>query len=157
MLEAITPDRLEQVRRAMGEDTPKAPQKLANARTADLLAGGYQLMEWGGRQYRVHPVPYRLGVRLRALLQETMELDDEQVGASRSGEVVSRICGEAIPLFRRCVLPHHWLRRLLWPLTPNPFSDASEREVGQLLAFFSMCRMTSRARLPSDAVSVQPQ
>lgn len=48
--------------------------------------------------------------------------------------------GRVCRLARRGLRPLGW-RRWVWRLTPNPFRSATSSEVGELLRFFSLCRI----------------
>jgi hypothetical protein len=57
----------------------------------------------------------------------TLETPEERDRAAR------QLVPEATRLIRRHVKPAGWFRRLVWPLTPNPFRKAGPAEVGILL------------------------
>lgn len=160
MLHPIAPEARAAVRRAMEEElaASDAPPRL-NGEAVQLLFGTQTIELEGGQQYDVPPVPFRIGMQLNEMLQRLigMKARAAELSEDRQREEIAALCREAIPLFRRCVRPRsHW-RRLLWPILPNPFADASEGEIGKLLAFLSACRMTSRVRLPSGRGSDRPR
>lgn len=146
MLQPITPGRAEAVRQAFSEaERERGLAPILNSARVGALHG-VRTLDWGGHRYRVPPVPYRLGIKLQGLLRDLTELKEGELRWEDQQAVLQRILRESVALFRRCIQPVSRWRRLLWPVLPNPFETASEAEVGQLLAYFSMCRTSSRVR-----------
>lgn len=124
------------------------------------------VLEFRGAFYKVKPVGYRPGLQMqtvqfelaglvRALenlseLPSVMELDPVSAGeqAAATDELMEKLMekmDEAAQLMKLNCKPLSLLQRLfLWPLpSHNPFSAASQAELGDLLSFFSACRTKS--------------
>lgn len=129
--------------RTLGEAGP-ARQTVAvlNGDAVRALTGPGRL-HFGDVVFDVPPVPYLAGIRLVELRQQLSSADTP--AAER------RTCGEIVRVMKRLVRPRGRLRRLCWALLPNPFRNASEQEIGELLGFFSAHRTLSRVRFPSAA------
>jgi hypothetical protein len=109
------------------ERTNSAPREINAAHALDL--GQRIPLEWDGVTYRVAPISWRDGVRLNVLSGRIQEL--EKGGAETNAAELVKTVDEALNLFYM----------LLDPRPPeNPFLIATPWEVGQLLAFFFMCR-----------------
>jgi hypothetical protein len=148
MLRPHTEERLAQVQAALEEEIRASQPELRNLEpAADLF--GEAVLEYRGRTYQVPPVPFVFGVALVALQERIRRMQDAPEGADALAELHA-VLREAVALFPRLVRHTGW-RRPLGRLLPNPFRTASEFEVGELLGFFSGCRMRSRVRHPLPA------
>lgn len=87
-----------------------------------------------GRAYRVPPVPWRVAAEMLDCKEELRTLADD----APLSEIV-RVFERAARLSRKVCRPAGFVRRILWPLTPNPFRKATPWQVGKNLGFFSMC------------------
>lgn len=87
-----------------------------------------------GRPYRVPPVPWRLAAEILGVQDRIRAFGP---GADRTAIIDAFT--QAAALSRRACHPAGWLRRLLWPITPNPFRHATPWEVGRHLGFFCTC------------------
>lgn len=84
-----------------------------------------------GKPYVLRPIPWEDGVALHELQMRFLRPE----GAADYRDA----CREAVALMgrlARCRGWRGWLRRVL----PNPFRHASEKEVGEVLDFFWLCR-----------------
>jgi hypothetical protein len=93
-------------------------------------------------------------VRLVGLQERVRRLQERPDSPETLGELRA-ILEEAVEMFPRLARPVGW-RRFVWRLLPNPFRRASEFEIGELIGFFSGCRMMSRVRHPSPETSPRP-
>lgn len=100
------------------------PPKVHNLAAAVALCGGADLMH-RGRKYHVPPVSYADGLRLERLLLQIAE----------GTEPPRKLEKRARRLIRRLVRPTGWLRRILWPLLPNPFRRTGPVLTVRLLQF----------------------
>lgn len=89
-----------------------------------------------GRAYHVAPVPWPLAAELLDVQQQLRALTD-----SSPLDDALKIFKRAARLSKRACRPMGLFRRLLWPITRNPFRDATPWQVGRNLGFFSMCLM----------------
>jgi hypothetical protein len=151
MLRPHTEDRLTQVQAALDEELRASQPEVRNLSATGALFGS-DTLEYRGRRYEVPPVPFALGVALLELQERAGRLQGDV--ADPAAELGAILTG-AVEIFPRLVRPTGW-RRLVWPLLPNPFRAASEYEVGELIGFFSGCRMRSRVRHPSPRTSPHP-
>lgn len=87
-----------------------------------------------GRPYQVPPVPWPLAAELTHV-QERIRTMGPSTPLAETLEVFAR----AAALSKKTCHPAGFLRRLLWPLTPNPFAKATPWQVGRNLGFFCMC------------------
>lgn len=102
-------------------------------------------LQYNGRLYAVPPVPFAAGLELQGLVVELNALQSEDWTEGVAVRLME-FCQSATRLFRRLVRPVGWYQRLVWRARRNPFRDASEGEIGQLLGFFFSCRTTSTVR-----------
>lgn len=117
----------------------------------EALAGDRAFV-WDGLTYRVPKVAYRDGLALARLARRLEALEKVE---DADTEEVAAVYEEAIALFGRIVQHTGW-RRLAARWLRNPFVDATEQDVGYLLAFFSACRMSranQHARMTAQRAS----
>lgn len=88
-----------------------------------------------GRGYAVPPVPWKLAVEVLSCQTEMRRLAGRKDAEPAEAVALFR---RALRLFKRLSRPVNPLRRLLWPVTRNPYRNATPREVGELLGFFSV-------------------
>lgn len=96
-----------------------------------------------GRPYRVPPVPWDLAVRLVAV-QDRLRAFPPATGP----KAVLRELVTFVHLAKLLCRPAGRIRRLFWPIAPNPFRKASPHEVGELMGFFSACLITAGVASP---------
>jgi hypothetical protein len=145
-----------EVQQALGYDKERPLPK--NLSAVDRLTG-QELLVFRGRKYIVRHVGFAEGARLSVLESRYANrmLKDNQIRARRmAGEVMPLtvketldILEDTVTLFRDLVKPKSLPYRLLWPFLSNPFDEASEKEVGELLGFFFICRMRSTVKFLS--------
>lgn len=140
----------------------------ANLDIIRALSGNEQLY-FRGRRFKVRPVGFTEGARLSVLearyANESLK-EKEQRGKRLAGEIVPvtvedikeklDILEDTIALFRDLVRPIGLIERLLWRWLKNPFENATEKELGELLGFFFVCRMKSGVRFVSKSTSTRP-
>ncbi len=90
-----------------------------------------------GRQYEVPPVPWPLALDILEAEEEFSALQaSKHPKMSEWRAFTDKVCH----LARRGLMPVGW-RRWVWRFLPNPFRSATSSEVGELLRFFSLCRI----------------
>lgn len=146
MINQIPQDRLERVQRELMASAPRA-QEPVNVQPLMQL-GEDQLLEFNGQLLRIPPVPFRAGLRLNELWLRVQTAEQGE----RTGDAAAacaRIIAELVRLMGSLARPTGAVRPLLWRLgyRPNPFSLATEMEVGALVDFFVMCRTKPTVRL----------
>lgn len=141
MIRPISEAQLEQVQAELRHRERERGPQTANAGTVLALAEAGAVF-FRGVPWRVPPVSYRDGIRLQQLGDRLAALALAGAPDAEQEAVIT----EMVIAFRGLVRPVGW-RRLLGRLLPNPFRRASEAEVGQLLAFFTLCRTRSSVRL----------
>lgn len=95
-----------------------------------------------GRRYRVPPIPWRLAVQVLTCQEDLRQNARAGAEAGTPAEIAEdtlAIFERASDLAKKIMRPTSFVRRLLWPLTPNPFRRATPKEVGELLGFFFVC------------------
>jgi hypothetical protein len=100
------------------------------------------VLPYGGLRYSVAPVPYGEGLECQSMLLDLKRLSDGPQNAE-SLERTRALCARAIAIFPRLTQPRGWMRRLFWPITPNPFRRATVADVRTLLGFFYLSAMRS--------------
>lgn len=148
--------RLETVQAAMRETmADRSDPEIRNVGAAATLLG--DVIEYpisAGRFYQVPPTPYPVGLRLQTIAREVRQAQRaRKAGDTRAQAALSALYAEAVDLFGRSVRPMGGLRRLLWPVTRNPFRQASEAEIGALLLFFYSWTMRTRVRFSTEATA----
>jgi hypothetical protein len=140
----------EQYQSQFGGERPAATRP-RNVRATRLLVGAEQLcIEYRGRPYELLPVEFADGVLLAECRAAVEEIEDE---AKLSPELVRDYLvalRKVVALAPKYLRPAAGVGRLLWRLRirRNPYRNATEAEVGQLLGFFLGCRMRSSVRYP---------
>ncbi|MFW6079797.1 MAG: hypothetical protein ACODAE_09255 [Gemmatimonadota bacterium] len=135
----------ERLRTRAREATPPRPRNTG----AVIELGEAVLFAWRGRPYRAF-VGYKTGTELADLWARLGELG-ESVERERLGEYRDILDG-MVRLFkhiaRPTVRPWRLIRRarIALGLYRNPFRDATEREIGDLVVFFSTLRTRRRGR-----------
>lgn len=150
MIRPHTEERLAQVQAALAAEVRANEPEVKNLGPLQDLSRPLPL-EFRGRTYLVPPVPFVFGVALVGLQERVRRLQDQPESPEMLAELES-IMHEAVALFPSLALPTGW-RRLFRRLLPNPFRNASEFEVGELIGFFSGCRMRSGVRHPSPTTA----
>lgn len=150
MLLPHSPERLAEVQAALAAEARGKEPEIRNLGPVQDLSRELPL-EFGGRRYRVAPVPFASGVQLLELQARVRALQD-RAGSPDSLTELRAILEEAVALFPRLARPAGW-RGWVWRCMPNPFRKASEFEVGALIGFFSGCRMKSSVRHPAPATA----
>ncbi|HEX2091819.1 MAG TPA: hypothetical protein VHG28_05420 [Longimicrobiaceae bacterium] len=143
-------ERLAQVQAALAEQARASEPEVRNLGPVLDLSRPLPL-EFRGYTYLVPPVPFVFGVRLVGLQERVRRLQDRP-DSPESLDELQAILEEAVELFPRLARPTGW-RRLFRRVLPNPFRSASEFEIGELIGFFSGCRMRSRVRHPAPEMA----
>ena len=133
-----------QLRAALGTRPP-----FVNAEEASAIDEP-TLFAYRGLAFYAKPVSYPMGLRLNALLlrleQARPRLADGDspeatlAEVSRSMAEAESAYGEAVRLYARLAYRARGWRRWLRAVLPNPFRQATEAEIGELLDFFWKCR-----------------
>lgn len=145
MLLPHSEERLAQVQAALAEQARADEPEVRNLGPVQDLSRPLPL-EFRGRTYLVPPVPFVFGVRLVGL-QERVRRLQHQPDSPESLAELRAILEEAVEFFPGLARPTGW-RRFFRRVLPNPFRSASEFEIGELIGFFSGCRMRSTVRHP---------
>jgi len=148
-LERMAREQYARVYRDGRSDRPK-PERPRNVRASLLVFGADKVeVPFHGRMYELTPVSFEDGMRLSDVRATIEELEDAEPTRENARRYLDA-CRLVVRLAPRYMLPRGRLRRALWRLRlrRNPFRQASEREVGELLGFFLGCRMMSRVRHP---------
>lgn len=116
----------------------------ANARAQSAITGALEAARlldrreivFRGRAYSVAPVPWPLAAEL-------LEVREGIAGLAASNtkgtpQDLRTLFDRAARLSKQVVRPAGRWRRLLWPITRNPFRKATPWEVGRNLGFFSL-------------------
>lgn len=140
------------------KEAVQAPPELRNFASMYNL-GGDAYLEWRGMYMVVPPIPFREGAKLHEMRVRLTQLEherkrDEKLPDSeekdrREGMRLMEermIREEMVTTFKKCVKPRRWWQALAWKVLPNPFRQASEQEMVELLSFFLLCRTKSRLR-----------
>ena len=120
----------------------QGPQQTPEVFNTDAVVGldGVRVLEYRGRRYVVPPVPFLEGMRLQRIIRDFDRMYNDPDADDATGLALMR---DAVALFA-ILVRRPWYARFL----PNPFRRASDAEVGQLLHFFFMCRMSTGVRNP---------
>jgi hypothetical protein len=140
-----------------GEESPVP----VNQHLVEALKGD-ETLYYRGRRFKVRAFGFIEGARLSVLetRYSNLTVKEKARNAQREsgGQVelnpadlreMLDVLEDTIALFRDLVVPRGWFERLLWPLLKNPFENATEQEIGELLGFFFVCRMKSGVRFES--------
>ena len=153
MIRATDPLKLAQAQASLREKAVDTTPEVRNLQSATSL-GSIDILEFRGRIFIIHPLPWRLGAAMTKLSLECKRINNLPDPEERLSEEM-RICDEAGVLFNKAVRPIGWRRFVPKRLLRNPFAEASVYEVQQLLLFFSLCRMRSSVRLGSSDPETQ--
>ena len=124
------------------------PQEVLNT-DAVISLDGARVLNYRGRSYTVPPVPYTAGLQLQKIVRGFEQISKDETAPDTAALI---LMDDAVRLF--ATLVHRpWYARLL----PNPFRRASDGEVGQLLAFFWQCRMSTGVHAPQAAAHLNPR
>jgi hypothetical protein len=124
-----------------------ASARVLNMEAVEALVG-VRSFGFRGVVYEVPPIPATVGMRLQLLSARLHRAQEDKAPP----EVFAPIWEEAATLAARCVRPKGW-RRLFWRLRRrNPFRDATEGDLVDLLAFCLACRMSRTNRHAVEAV-----
>ena len=89
-----------------------------------------------GRAYAVAPIPWNLALEI---LDVREQFDRHNKSKKVSVPELSALFARAAHLSKKVTRPVGVVRRLLWPILPNPFRDATPYLMGRNLSFFSTC------------------
>ena len=137
------------LREEIAEEAPRYLPKIVNLVHALELDGKAKL-PFRGVMYVAPPVPHMEGLTLQLLSERAVAILKLPDGVDKLREV--RLLNEdMVRLYRSLCYPEALWRRVLWTLHlhPNPFRNASEQELKELHAFFSVCRMNTGLQLSS--------
>lgn len=115
-----------------------------------LGLGATSLFEFNGKHYRVDKVDWKDGLELQKLmlqLQAIQNSESENLEKS-SVEDLKKLEDVAVrltQLFKKLCRPVGLIRRIFWRWS-NPFIDATQQELGELMGFFFACRTRSSVK-----------
>lgn len=149
---AVFPASDAQVEKAQSELRQLVGTGISRPRNVNLATNlrGDTFFTFRGRPFRVPPVPYNLGAQLQAnymVIHEMGKLEDEEANRPEQIQRYKEIAADCVALFHLLVKPMRLGDRLFWRYLSNPFGNASDLEVGELLSFFSLCRTRSGVQL----------
>lgn len=152
MIAAHTAEQLADYQREVRSKRRKAP-RVRNLNAIHALVETRSLVI-GRRFYRVPPIGYRAGATLDALRFELERLSDDDVPEAERSALLTAGLDRAVEIIKPLLIPTSGADRWLWRLfrvRRNPLRDATEREIGQVLAFLAVCRTSgpSRVRTPT--------
>lgn len=141
-------------RKVRAREPKRTQPKPRNVRVV-LTLGDTEFITFRGRAYGVPPVPLKEAKRLEHHRARALEASASVVRAVRlqrqdtgaEGDYWAHMAALQEVLWKLSYRPGivaRWLRRL--GLARNPFRDASEAEIMELTAFFSLRRMRSATR-----------
>ena len=112
-------------------------------------------IQYRGRYYDVAPVSFEDGLRLVEARAAVLALEEAVGPTAESSAAYLSSMRLIVNVAPRYLVPVARVRRLFWRLRirRNPFRNATDSEVGQLLGFFLTSRTMSRVRLPAPAAS----
>jgi hypothetical protein len=127
-----------EVDRAWAEHRAEVRRQLAATRKPDVIGAGEAARLFDKREFVFRGRAYRVGPLNAEDAFELLELQD-RIARMAQGTLKGSVqdARRVASLSKRVARPAGFLRRLLWPLTPNPFRKADPWEVGRNLGFFS--------------------
>lgn len=127
---------------------------------AETTADSY--FDFRGVTYKVPAISYAIGVQLQEIhleIERLSELEQQHGTTTLTKEQAIEqmeklmICYErAARFFHAAAFPLSFWRRWSYK-RHNPFVTCTAKEVGELLAFFSMCRMKSRVSIKGSSAT----
>lgn len=116
---------------------------IANAVAATAM-GVDAVLPFNNRLYDVPPVPWPDGIVLQKIRNESERLKG-RMGEPEVPDRVYALLERSVDVMGGLIRPRGRFRRFAWRLglRRNPFRNCSEKEVGELLDFFWVCRMKS--------------
>jgi len=135
------------------EGRQEAPPAANVAPALRLLGSERLVVPYRGRAYELGHVSFEDGLHLVRARAAIEALDGaEEVTPERAAAYLGGM-RTIVRLVPRYLLPVEPVRRFFWRLRifRNPFSRATDAEVGQLLGFFLGSRMRSRVRASTTA------
>lgn len=100
-----------------------------------------RMFAFRGRPYIVPPLPMLEGLQIMTAWQEAASCGQMLTATSR--EKYYAALNKLPPMLRRNCRPAGRIRRMLWPLSRNPFRRATEAELVELASFFLLCRTSA--------------
>lgn len=145
----ISSDEMAQRHRARNAAAPARQTRKPEHRNVEqvLSLGDVRYILFGGRVFRVPPVPFKLGERV--LDSHTrLIMYAKEVAMTGKKEPTDKFYRQMViqaKLLWKHMRPSGKINRMLWRLglMRNPFREASEKEITELTDFFLQCRMTS--------------
>lgn len=133
---------------------PETAPVVENGAMLEAL-GATDMLRFRGVTYRVAPVPFAEGQRLAILEHDLARLASAPMDEIDRLREVGAVLETTVAIFQRLAVPVGW-RRLL-PRRPNPFREASVREVADLRRFFSARSLASTLQSPSNPDRLSPR
>jgi len=126
-------------------DTP--PATVSNvASVLDLETSS--LFEFHGRLYVVKPLSWKDGLVLQKLwhrLEALRRAPNDLTAVQELYDLMQAFVG----MVKSLVKPKSWATRLIWRWH-NPFEQCTEQELGEIMGFFSACRMKSSIKFLAE-------
>lgn len=141
---------------------PTRPERQPTRRNVEpvLSLGSMRYFLFGSRQYRIPPVPYLAGERVLELHIKILA-DAKQVALTGDAKAMRAFYvkhGRMAKLLWKHIQPLGKVQRFFWRLglARNPFRQASEKELTEVVDFFLQGRMKSSVRSMSEAEIQNP-
>ena len=149
MLVSKADDAIEANERSTSKLLAKQIPSIGNIVAVEALTATVRF-RYRGRVFDAPPIPTLPGLRLQAMELELEKMSSEPPTDEDAVEKMAALKMMLLEMFDimwKNVQPVTFIDRLLWKWESNPFLNASRKEVAELLAFFSQCRMISSVRL----------
>ena len=160
-LQLSTPEQLAAAQKLLREEVKPPEQVMQNVGLATRLEAD-ALLSYRGQLYTVPPVPYPPGLELQEIrlhIQKLSTIEERAIEQEDTEALhlvyvqMAEIMTRARNLYWTLVKPATLLRRLVWRWMDNPFANCSNSEFGELLNFFSSCRMRSSITVLENSVA----
>ena len=149
MIKPIDPEKMARTQaRLLGSISPRNIPDPKNREYA-LALRGISVLRFRNRVFHVPPVSYPAGLRLQELHLKLKKIGEGNEDADTLRELLAVLEEAAAIMWGMCE-PVAWVDRLFWRWLSNPFVDATQQELGELLGFFFACRTRSTVRLHTE-------
>lgn len=111
------------------------------------------IMQFRGRLYRVPPVGWQAGLELQRQYLKLQDLqrkedqipDDKYASSIEHLKEMEILMNRMFRFFKSLCSPMSWWETITWRFR-DPFQDATQQELGEMLGFFFECRTKSSIR-----------
>lgn len=139
----------------------KAPTVEVKNVAAAAFLESISVLQFRNSLYHVPPIPWAVGLQLQRcyIRLQNISILDESADVNQSMknlEDLEVLMFEVVQFFKDLVRPLSPWQRLTWRWR-QPFLDVSQQELGELLGFFSACRMKSSVRYLDPSLPGTPR